>query len=118
MLTSHKSEVFICAWNPQCDLLASGSGDSTARIWSIPPGRCSKLVGKEISKAPLVLEHCNASVKPSKSKDVTTLEWNRNGTMLATGSYDGQARIWSKEGVLKQTLSRHKGSVWNGIDWN
>jgi transducin (beta)-like 1 len=46
VLTSHKSEVFICAWNPQCDLLASGSGDSTARIWSIPPGRCSKLVGR------------------------------------------------------------------------
>ncbi len=31
LLTGHDSEVFICAWNPKQDLLASGSGDSTAR---------------------------------------------------------------------------------------
>lgn len=64
-----------------------------------------------------------------KSKDVTTLDWNvrslvcskftflfpffseielsyvngmtvqGEGTLLATGSYDGQARIWSKDGM-------------------
>jgi hypothetical protein len=28
-------KVFICAWNPKQDLLASGSGDSTARIWNM-----------------------------------------------------------------------------------
>lgn len=32
ILRGHESEVFICAWNPTTDLLASGSGDSTARI--------------------------------------------------------------------------------------
>ncbi|KAB7497884.1 F-box-like/WD repeat-containing protein TBL1XR1 [Armadillidium nasatum] len=35
ILRGHESEVFICAWNPTTDLLASGSGDSTARIWNM-----------------------------------------------------------------------------------
>merc|ERR1711935_1044011 len=34
-LRGHESEVFICAWAPNADLLASGSGDSTARIWNL-----------------------------------------------------------------------------------
>jgi WD40 repeat protein len=37
--------------------------------------------------------------KNKQSKDVTTLDWNGDGSLLATGSYDGIARIWSREGA-------------------
>ncbi len=46
-----------------------------------------------------VLKHF-AKQGSDKAKDVTTLDWNGDGTLLATGSYDGLARIWSKDGVF------------------
>jgi len=65
------------------------SGDATARIWDLsasPPSTSAR-----------VLDHPPAD-DSKQGKDVTTLEWNPDGTMLATGAYDGRARIWSKEG--------------------
>lgn len=69
VLTGHESEVFICAWNPVQDLLASGSGDSTARIWNLCDGT---------KQQPLLLRHCipkGDSSVPS-NKDVTSLDWD------------------------------------------
>ena len=37
-LEGHTGEVFICAWSPATSQLASGSGDATARVWSVPAG--------------------------------------------------------------------------------
>lgn len=70
VLRGHESEVFICAWNPQTDLLASGSGDSTARIWDMSDYK--------ISSNQLVLRHCiqKGGTEVPSNKDVTSLDWN------------------------------------------
>ncbi len=74
-----------------------------------------------------------------KSKDVTTLDWKGDGSQLATGSYDGQARIWNRDGAsrrsadgrsfsphlsvcvvvgsLRATLREHKGPIFS-LKWN
>mmetsp|Transcript_53287 Transcript_53287/g.122461 ORF Transcript_53287/g.122461 Transcript_53287/m.122461 type:complete len:504 (-) Transcript_53287:158-1669(-) len=113
-LAGHTSEVFICAWSPTSLQLASGSGDSTARIWQVPDGPCGKAQAGQLPE-PVVLQHFSGDKE--KSKDVTTLDWNHDGTALATGSYDGQARVWSATGKLTATLSKHKGPIFS-LKWN
>ncbi|CAB1113606.1 unnamed protein product [Ectocarpus sp. CCAP 1310/34] len=115
VLNNHHSEVFMCAWNPKYDLLASGSGDSTARIWQISPKLRGSKVAEDASRTSMVLKH--SKEVGDKNKDVTTLEWNREGTLLATGSYDGVARIWSQDGALQHTLEAHEGPIFS-LKWN
>ncbi|KAM3289275.1 hypothetical protein P3S67_017562 [Capsicum chacoense] len=70
-------------------LHASGSGDSTARIWTIGDGPCNS----HMQNGPvnvMVLKNFKGRTN-EKNKDVSaTLEWNGEGNLLATGSYDGQ----------------------------
>lgn len=115
ILEGHTSEVFICAWSPTASFLASGSGDSTARIWTIPPGPCGASSTANLPP-PTVLKHYSTNSN-EKSKDVTTLDWNGEGSLLATGSYDGLARVWTNKGELAATLNKHQGPIFS-LKWN
>lgn len=65
------------------------SGDGTARIWDPVPVR------GQAPRAATVLLH---DTRPDKARDVTTIDWNPDSSLLATGSYDGMARVWTREG--------------------
>jgi len=125
-LTGHKSEVFVCSWNPKHDIIATGSGDGTGRVWSIPEGRCTNKAGKSISKdcavckgdsddedeMDVVTNEGENGEQKRRSKDVTTLHWSPDGSRLATGSYDGKIRIFTKsKWNLVHTLTKHEGPI-------
>lgn len=61
------------------------------------------LNSREPNASCTVLKHVyggNADVAGSdeRPKDITTMDWNCDGALLATGSYDGHARVWTKGG--------------------
>ncbi|TMW92845.1 hypothetical protein EJD97_012486 [Solanum chilense] len=114
-LEGHTSEVFVCDWSPEGSLLASGSGDSTARIWTIGDGSGNSTM-QRMPPNVMVLKHLDSRAT-EENNDVTTLDWNRKGSLLATGSYDGQARIWTRAGSLLQTLNKHEGTIFS-VKWN
>ncbi|CAJ0583206.1 unnamed protein product, partial [Mesorhabditis spiculigera] len=117
VLKKHFHEVFICSWSPKEDVLASGSGDSTARLWKLHSLDNVKAAENES----LVLRHylgtLNAETKPA-NKDVTSIDWHKTGDKIATGCYDGFARIWdTTNGSLMTTLGSHKGPVF-ALRWS
>jgi len=111
-LKLHQSEVFMCAWNSvYTDMIATGSGDASARIWKMGGPKAANGLG-----AVNLLPH-GTGPSDQKNKDVTTLEWSSDGKLLATGSYDGVARVWSMEGKLVHILKGHKGPIFS-LKWN
>ncbi|EYC44892.1 hypothetical protein Y032_0446g1600 [Ancylostoma ceylanicum] len=120
-LKCHSSEVFICAWNPVEDLMASGSGDSTARIWNLAGSENPATPSRDFEARTKVLKHCTSGesekAQQPSNKDVTSLDWDAAGDLLATGCYDGFARIWTAEGRLRCTLGAHKGPIF-ALKWN
>ncbi|CAI9111350.1 OLC1v1011559C2 [Oldenlandia corymbosa var. corymbosa] len=115
ILEGHACEVCACSWNPAGSFLASGSGDSTARIWKVSEESSQSSLRNGPSNE-IVLLHVKGKTN-EKSRDVTSVDWNLDGTLLATGAYDGQARIWTIDGQLKATLTKHKGPIFS-LKWS
>jgi len=114
-LEGHETEVFSCSWNPKLPLIASGSGDGTARIWKIGEGPCGRTHQEESIKSCIVLDHIDDS--PETNHAITTLDWNRDGEYIATGSYDGVGRVWTNQGQLVTTFKKHKGAIFS-LKWS
>ncbi|EQC39004.1 hypothetical protein SDRG_03957 [Saprolegnia diclina VS20] len=108
VLKGHEKDAFSCLWQPMHNTLVTGSSDSTARIWSVGASD----FGASTPVTSIVLPHGDGAYK-----DVTTLEWNRDGSCIASGSYDGHTRLWSPSGELQYEAQHHLGPVF-AVRWN
>ncbi|KAG6919042.1 hypothetical protein DXG01_009752 [Tephrocybe rancida] len=91
-----KQRVFVCGFNPvNHELLATGSKDAIVNLWTLPkppegPGNFATPV------SPTSVDYFS---KPEQG-DLTSLDWNSDGTLVAIGSYDSTLRICTSGGAL------------------
>ncbi|KAI5475311.1 WD repeat domain 5 [Pseudohyphozyma bogoriensis] len=70
VLHGHLSAVFCVAWHPRGDLVASGGMDETVRVWDVQKGKCMRVL-------------------PAHSDAVSGVQFNRDGTIIVSCSWDG-----------------------------
>ncbi|KAF8963926.1 WD40-repeat-containing domain protein [Flammula alnicola] len=110
LLSGHKTEVFVCSFNPKMhNLLASGSKDGVVNVWDLPD--TPPLNSPEFAEAPgepVALEN----VSKVTQGDLTSLDWNPEGTLLAIGSYDSILRVCTNKGAIYFSHPQHqKGPI-------
>jgi len=94
VLTAHLAEIWIVKFSPDGNLLASGSVDSTFKIWD-----------KENGKIILNIK---------QPAGITYLDFSPDGNYLVTASYDAKLRLWKlPEGILIREFIGHTGTVWS-----
>ena len=107
-INGHSAAVYDTAWSPFNDhILATGSDDTTVKVWSIPEGGLT-----ESLKDPMVT--LNGHGKP-----VTLLAWHPVAeNVLASVGKDPSVRLWDvSTGAAKVTLDGFGGLV-QDIAWN
>jgi WD40 repeat protein len=101
-LEGHAFSIWAVAFSPDSQLLASGSFNSTAKLWDIST---EALQGNPSKNS---LQATN-----SHSGTIGVVEFSVDGTMLASGSIDKTVKLWNvMTGALHQTLEGHSDFIW------
>lgn len=115
-LKGHSAAVLCLAFNPQGNLLASGSMDERLIVWDVRQGASgaqpqslllTSVDAFAVRNFPGLAHHTlNAHSDP-----ISAVDFNRDGTLLVSGSWDGLIRLWdSATGQCLKTLV-HEVSV-------
>ncbi|AFZ18595.1 AAA-like domain-containing protein [Allocoleopsis franciscana] len=91
-LSGHSSPVLAVDASPDGQLIATGGGDQTAKLWQ----RDGTLL--------YTLEH--------KVSSVYALRFTPDSQRLITSSVDGSIYLWSREGKLLKTFQGHNAAIW------
>ena len=93
------------------------SADGTCRLWRLLDDSRARLAedGSEVAIDAAIMPH--SQYIGERFKDVTSVNWSPDGEHLATGCYDGIARVWTAMGQLQKELQEHSGPVFS-LKWS
>ncbi|WP_027404612.1 protein kinase domain-containing protein [Aphanizomenon flos-aquae] len=92
-LEGHSSSVNSVAYSPDGQTLASGSSDTTIKLWNVRTGNILQTF-------------------TGHSNGVISVAYSPDGQTLASGSWDTTIKLWNvRTGNLLQTLTGHSNSV-------
>lgn len=103
-LKGHTSEVFVCSWSPRNNRLATGSKNAMINIYDLP---------RSLAEESVVQLKMIEGLTTMEQGDITSLEWNHDGTLLAIGSYDAYIRVYRPNGDPWIIEKQHKGPVFS-----
>jgi WD40 repeat protein len=92
-LSGHSSPVLTVDVSPDGQLIATGGGDQTAKLWQ----RDGTLLH--------TLQHTVSSVY--------ALRFTPDSQRLVTSSVDGNIYLWSRQGKLLKTFQGHSAAIWD-----
>jgi U3 small nucleolar RNA-associated protein 13 len=90
----HRRGIWHVQFSPTDQILATGSTDSTVRLWSIADFSCLKTF-------------------EGHSGSVLRVSFINGGTQVLTASADGLIKLWSvKTALCTLTLDQHEDKIW------
>ncbi|WP_204150621.1 hypothetical protein [Leptolyngbya sp. CCY15150] len=93
-LDDHQNAVATLAFSPDGQTLATGSGDSTVKLWRVSDGALITSLD-------------------AHQDGVLTLAFSPDGQTLATGNVDSTVKLWRvNDGALITSLDDHQDQVW------
>lgn len=108
-LEEHGGEVATTVFSPDGTLLLTGSLDKTAKLWRLPSGLSASpsADGTDKDRKPEVV-----MTFIGHEDGVSSVDFASPGTFLATGSFDGTAKVWGvKDGACWATMTGHGAAV-------
>jgi len=97
----HNARVNSVAWSPNCDMVASGSLDTTIIIWSVTNPAKHTIIKSKCSKYPFVNESQLINIYISDAhpqSQITRLVWLDEETLISVGQ-DCNTKIWRIEKI-------------------
>ena len=88
----HQGQVYMGAFDPHEEIIATAGADHTVRVWEVKTGKLKYRIDHE--------------------GKVLAVAFSPDGQSLVTGCEDGTVRIWSsKSGVWEGPIMHHQGAV-------